>query len=724
MQVPASTLGPSATRLSLFVRDDLTTLDDCSDAAILHGLRRRFERGELFTRLGSDLVFLQPRLRATKTTDSWWGHSTVRRYINPAAHNASSHTHGVPSHTHGVATMAEPPPPHIFELANTAYTNLIEGRRDQLVVFRGRSGTGAHMLCRRIYQFLLEVADSPRSESKSKAMSVGDRMLVANKVLECFASAKTCADPNSERCVMMRKLYFEPHGRLNGVRFVPYFFERSRTTNVPRNERDFHSFYFLTRAATQRASDKRMYGLAGRPGAWSLYFSQSGCSTSESVSDVAGFRSVLEAMRKLGFPTKDCTQLFRLVSAVMSIGNIRFSADKPQTPKPAEGMFGGDPNAFAGPVLKVVTNNHLSAVADLLGVPKAALVKAFEQCALGDMHSAPATPDTAQAIAMANKRRDDLAKYVYNAVWTYVVTKLNQIMSPRFPKSALGTINILTGPGFETAPTNGFEQFCFNYFNEKVNSALARMLGARHAERLRAEGVTEAYTPPAYATSVLELCEHRKDGLLRLMYDGGVGGRVASDEDFVVAAANRHADTDVFSSSVRPGTASLDPRHHHHLKFTITHFEGEVTYDVSGFTASNRDRLAPHLRRLLATSSNPFVLSHLGGKGRGDGASRATHAAHMGTVLQQDMAKFSESQLHVVHCLGTAAPRATTPGYRGIASRGGTDHSQSPGKAARKALDPTTVLADIQRLRLPACVARFQHGLTRHRPHSAFLHRR
>ena len=32
---------------------------------------------------------------------------------------------------------------------------------------------------------------------------------------------------------------------------------------------------------------------------------------SESVSDVAGFQSVLEAMRKLGFPAKDVTNLFR-----------------------------------------------------------------------------------------------------------------------------------------------------------------------------------------------------------------------------------------------------------------------------------------------------------------------------------------------------------------------------------------------------------------------------
>ena len=87
-QVPASSLGPSATRLSLFVRDDLAALEDATDASILHGalmhiytyihihtgrhayphthshtqgLRRRYERGEYFTRLGSDLVFLKPR---------------------------------------------------------------------------------------------------------------------------------------------------------------------------------------------------------------------------------------------------------------------------------------------------------------------------------------------------------------------------------------------------------------------------------------------------------------------------------------------------------------------------------------------------------------------------------------------------------------------------------------------------------------------------------------
>ena len=47
------------------------------------------------------------------------------------------------------------------------------------------------------------------------------------------------------------------------------------------------------------------------------------------------------------------------------------------------------------------------------------------------------------------------------------------------------------GPGFETAPSNCFEQFCFNYFNEKIGSALARIVGERHASLMQAEAVTE-----------------------------------------------------------------------------------------------------------------------------------------------------------------------------------------------------------------------------------------
>ena len=53
----------------------------------------------------------------------------------------------------------------------------------------------------------------------------------------------------------------------------------------------------------------------------------------------------------------------------------------------------------------------------------------------------------------------------------------------------------------------------------------------------------QAFTPASFNRSVLDLCEHRKDGLLRLMYDAGVGGKVASDADFLVAATNRHFDT-------------------------------------------------------------------------------------------------------------------------------------------------------------------------------------
>ena len=80
-------------------------------------------------------------------------------------------------------------------------------------------------------------------------------------------------------------------------------------------------------------------------------------------------------------------------------------------------------------------------------------------------------------------------------------------------------------------------------------------------------------------------------------------GKASSNNDvimihlFIVLSLCWHPQG-AFSSTVRPGAASTD--HHHQLRFTITHFEGEVCYEALGFATTNRDRLAPHLRGLLA----------------------------------------------------------------------------------------------------------------------------
>nr|GMC49941.1 myosin-2 isoform X2 [Ipomoea batatas] len=71
--------------------------------------------------------------------------------------------------------------------------------------------------------------------------------------------------------------------------------------------------------------------------------------------------------------------------------------------------------------------------------------------------------------------RDALAKFVYASLFDWVVDKINTSLA--MGKQHTGrSINILDIYGFESFKNNGFEQFCINYANERLQQHFNRHL--------------------------------------------------------------------------------------------------------------------------------------------------------------------------------------------------------------------------------------------------------
>jgi myosin heavy subunit len=68
----------------------------------------------------------------------------------------------------------------------------------------------------------------------------------------------------------------------------------------------------------------------------------------------------------------------------------------------------------------------------------------------------------------ASGSRDALAKAIYEKLFSWIVSMVNDSLASHKPSSAF--IGILDIFGFEIFTVNSFEQLCINYANEKLQS--------------------------------------------------------------------------------------------------------------------------------------------------------------------------------------------------------------------------------------------------------------
>jgi len=96
---------------------NLVDLDEMGEGAVIHALRTRYEADDIYTNIGSILVSINPyKLLPIYST------STIAKYPPSSSAHLS--------------------PPHVFQVAATAYHQLMTQHEDQAVIISGESGAG------------------------------------------------------------------------------------------------------------------------------------------------------------------------------------------------------------------------------------------------------------------------------------------------------------------------------------------------------------------------------------------------------------------------------------------------------------------------------------------------------------------------------------------------------------------------------------------------------
>ena len=461
-------------------------------------------------------------------------------------------------------------PPHVFAVAESAYYNMKAYKDNQCVIISGESGAGKTEAAKRLMQYIASVSGG----TDARIQRTKDMVLATNPLLESFGNAKTLRNNNSSRFGKYLELEFNEQGEPVGAKITNYLLEKSRVVGQITNERNFHIFYQLTKAAPKEYRDT--FGVQ-QPQSY-VYTSRSKCFDVPGMDDASDFQETINAMKVIGLMKNEQDNIFRLLAAILWVGNITFR----------ENDQGG---------VDIADQSVVDFVAYLLEVESAHVHKAMTVRIVetargggrrGSVYESPLNSVQASAV------RDALAKAIYFNLFDWIVARTNvSLKSQGVVKNTVGILDIY---GFEIFDKNSFEQLCINYVNEKLQQIFIQLTLKAEQEEYEREQIQ--WTPIKYFDNKV-VCS--------LIEDKRPPGVFAALND---ACATAHADSGAADQTFvgRLNFLSNNPNFENRQgQFIIKHYAGDVSYQVAGMTDKNKDQLLKDLLNLIGESSNSFL---------------------------------------------------------------------------------------------------------------------
>ncbi|XP_017753376.1 PREDICTED: unconventional myosin-Ie-like [Eufriesea mexicana] len=391
--------------------DDMVLLPKVTEDAITENLRKRYMDDYIFTCIGSVLVSVNPFKQMP-----YFGEKEIEIYQGSVPYEN---------------------PPHVFGLADNMYRNMLIDKESQCVIISGESGAGKTVTAKYIMSYISKI-----SGGGAKVQKVKNVILESNPLLEAFGNAKTVRNNNSSRFGKYVEMQFGAGGQPNGGKISNFLLEKSRVTCHNFGERNFHVFYQLATGANQQM--KSEYGLTNLD--YYYYLNHGGDHRVDDINDAQDFQATLKGLSIMGISDLEVNDIFRLVAGVLHIGNIQFVEN--------------------GNYSQIADKQYLDFPAYLLEISADQLAhklisREFESKWGSQSESVDVTLNVEQALYT----RDALAKDIYARLFDYLVKKVNSAMETNAEGLEIGILDIY---GFEIFDKNGFEQFCINFVNEKL----------------------------------------------------------------------------------------------------------------------------------------------------------------------------------------------------------------------------------------------------------------
>ncbi|KAK5574928.1 hypothetical protein RB653_010182 [Dictyostelium firmibasis] len=618
--------------------DDLSFLSHLHEPAILHNLHHRYNLNQIYTYIGKILIAINPY-----TSLPLYGKEMISAYYGKQ-----------------LGTLA----PHVYAVAEDAFKDMRYDGTSQSILVSGESGAGKTETTKFLLQYFaamgnmikestttssstngintssdgIPVSTPPPSPMKKSPVdkSIEERVLESTPLLEAFGNAKTLRNDNSSRFGKFIEIHFNEMGSIIGAKILTYLLEKSRIVRQVYNERNYHIFYQLLSGASEELKEKLNLKTIEEYN----YLNKSGCFEIEGVSDEEHFNKTCHAMQVAGISLVEQENVFRILSAILLIGNFEF-----------ENIAGSNDDSC-----QLIDRDPLEKVAVLLGCTQAdELLNSMLTRKVVTGKESYISHNTKER---AENARDSLSMFLYGMMFDWLVVKINSSMSISTQQKSKSFIGVLDIYGFESFEVNGFEQFCINYANEKLQQLFNQHVFKEEQQEYIKEKIDWSYIDFNDNQDTLDLIEKKPICILTLL-----------DEETMFPKATPQTLATKLYSKMTSHSKFEKPRFSS-TAFTINHYAGKVTYETDQFLDKNKDFIIPEQISILQRSTFSFIkvlMSHSdkftqspGGHPQGNGPPTSSNTK--GTSGSSSMkflsvgSQFSTSLATLMRTISTTTP--------------------------------------------------------------------
>nr|XP_026693787.1 unconventional myosin-Va [Ciona intestinalis] len=521
--------------------NDLTSLSYLHEPAVLYNLQTRFvERNAIYTYCGIVLVAINP-------------YSELSIYSNDFIQLYSGRNLGEMD-------------PHIFAIAEEAFNQMSRDDKNQSIIVTGESGAGKTVSAKYTMRYFATVGGS------GDESTVEQKVLASNPIMEAIGNAKTTRNDNSSRFGKYIQIGFSGRYHIIGAHMRTYLLEKSRVISQGMDERNYHIFYQLC-ACAHLPQFKPLKLMSARD----FEYTRNGdCTQIDGVNDESEFKETIHAFTLLGVSSKHQSLVFRLLSAILHMGNINIEEN-------------GNGHSHCSD-----SDEHLITMCGLLGVEPKQMAQWLCYKKLRTMAEVLITPLTHDQALVS---RDALAKHMYSKLFDWIVRKVNAALSTTAEQhSFIGVLDIY---GFETFENNSFEQFCINYANEKLQQQFCQHVFKLEQEEYVREEIEWKFIDFYDNQPCIALIEN-KLGILDLLNDECRMPK-GSDQSWADKLYDRHLKTSKHFDKIKISNTS----------FFITHFADKVRYEIEGFLEKNKDTVQEEQLNILKASQKFELIGEL-----------------------------------------------------------------------------------------------------------------
>ncbi|KAI1727459.1 myosin head (motor domain) domain-containing protein [Ditylenchus destructor] len=604
--------------------DDNCALMYLNEGTLLHNLKLRYNRKQIYTYVANLLISVNPYEKISGLYDE----ETMMNYRGKSLGSL---------------------PPHLYAIADKAYRDMRTLKQSQSILVLGESGAGKTESQKSILKYLCHCY----SQSTGR---IEESILNSNPILEAFGNAKTSRNNNSSRFGKFVEVHFDRQYNVIGGYVSHYLLEKSRVCHQLLSERNYHVFFqlFTGEMAEKLKLTKPVDYNYLRHGC--TQFFSNGCSHDEQsdltlrdslIDDANNFELLCQALNGIGFDDTQRNSLFNILGGILHLGNVEFSENVS--------------DSKGGSRISDSSETSINNASQMLGLDLIHLSRCLTSRLMqptrggrkGTLINVPLKVN--EAIAA----RDAFAKTIYSRLFDYIVSYINKCISSTYSHGYIGILDIA---GFESFDTNSFEQLCINYCNEKLQLFFNQRIMQQEQLLYEKECLGVPKIDFVDNEACIDLFEANRVGIFPVL----------DEEAKLPQSSSKHFTSNVNQLNQKsilievPRKSQI--RRYRTLRddegFIIHHYAGPVCYETGAFLDKNNDALHESLEALLGESNDPLLSKIFGSEAPGsmktsDSARRpsigrlniASVSSKFRTQLELLLNKLNQSGTNFIHCV-------------------------------------------------------------------------